>query len=403
MAAKAESATIELPAGDEARIITIMRILIASNYQWPHLGGIELAAQHLKHCWKDDGHSVTWVTTDIPRGAVASTPDNVRFPASNWFEENLQINTPIVNPLAYFKILNLVRRQDVISVHSLAPGVTALTIRAALACRKPLVVTQHVGIIPLKSRILTLLQDRVILRSARSCTRRGTWMTFVSPAVRDWFIAKAKIDPDHVCLTPTAYNNAIFSLTDGPARLAEQRQLGLPDNRLKVLFVGRFVEKKGLPLIEQVARSCPDIHFTLIGEGAIHPKEWNLSNVRVVSPQPADTLRHYYASHDLLLLPAVGEGWPAVICEAMACGTPCLISRETFRNFGRDEHMFLVSDNSTVALEGILQRVKKGKIPLVGQHQAVATYAQTTWAGSWQKTARVFTDLFRVLTRESQG
>lgn len=360
------------------------------------MGGIEFAAQHLKHCWEDDGHSVTWVTTDIPRGVVAATPNNVRFPASNWFEEKLQINTPIVNPLAYFKILNLVRRHDAVSVHSLAPGVTTLTIRAALACRKPLVVTQHVGIIPLKSRMLTLLQNRVIMRSAQSCTKRGAWLTFVSPAVRDWFIEKAKINPDCICMTPTAYNKAVFSLTDGPARLAEQRQLGLPENRLKVLFVGRFVEKKGLPLIEHAARSCSDIHFTLIGEGAIHPKEWNLSNVRVVSPQPADALRHYYASHDLLLLPAVGEGWPAVICEAMACGTPCLISRETFRNFGRDEHMFLVSDNSAAALEAVLRRVKEGKIPLVEQHRAIATYAQATWDGNWQKTARVFIDLFGI-------
>ncbi len=371
-----------------------MRILIASNYQWPHLGGIELAAQHLKHCWEADGHQVTWVTTDIPRGAAASTSDNVRFPASNWFETKLQINTPIVNPLAYFKIANLVRLHEAVSVQSLAPGITSLAIQAALTCRKPLVVTQHVGIIPLKSKILTLFQDRVILHSARSCTRRGAWMTFVSPAVRDWFIAKAGIDPAHVCMTPTAYNKTAFSLVDGPARLAEQRQLGLPANRFKVLFVGRFVAKKGLPLIEHAARSCSDIHFTLIGEGAIHPKEWNLSNVLVVPPQPTEALRHYYASHDLLVLPAMGEGWPAVICEAMACGTPCLISRDTFQNFGRDGQMFLVSDNSSAALEGILQQAKEGQIPLVGQHQAVATYAQTTWEGNWQNTARVFIDLF---------
>lgn len=375
-----------------------MRILIASNYQWPHLGGVELAAQYLKRYWEEDGHQVTWVTSDIPRGAVASTPDNVRIPASNWFEEKFQINTPIINPLAYFKILNLIRLHDAVCVHSLAPGVTFLTIRAALACRKPLVVTQHVGVIPLKSRMLTLVQERVLLGLARSCTRRGAWLTFVSPVVRDWFIENAGINPDCVCITPTAYENTFFSLTDGAQRLAEQRRLGLPENRLKVLFVGRFVEKKGIPLVEHVARSCTDIHFTLVGEGSIHPKDWNLPNVRVVAPQPADALRHYYASHDLLLLPSVGEGWPAVICEAMACGTPCLISRETFRNLGQAEHMFVVSDNSAAALEDVLRRIKEGKIPLIGQHQAIAKFAQETWAGSWQTTARVLVGLFEKRT-----
>ena len=378
-----------------------MHILITSNYQWPHLGGIELAAGHLKRCWEADGHAVTWVTADIPRGAAASTPDNVRVPASNWFEEHLQINTPLVNPLAYFKIKRLVQAHDAISVHSLAPGVTLLTIWAALACRKPLIVTQHVGVIPLAAKLLTGVQDHVILGLARICTRRGAWMTFVSPSVRDWFITQARIDPACTFMTPTAYNDAIFSLVEGEERLGAQRQLGLPETGLKILFVGRFVEKKGLPVIEQVARSHPDVQFTLVGEGAMNPSAWGLPNVRVLPPQPTAVLRQYYGSHDLFMLPAVGEGWPAVICEAMACGMPCLISKDTFRNFNRDEAMFLVSDHTAPAMEAQVRQVKDGAIPLIGQRRAVAEYTRKTWAGSWTQTSRYFVELFEQKIRET--
>ena len=52
-----------------------MRILLVSNYQPPHMGGIEFAAQSLKACWERDGHTVTWLTTDLPRGARPGAPD----------------------------------------------------------------------------------------------------------------------------------------------------------------------------------------------------------------------------------------------------------------------------------------------------------------------------------------
>ena len=50
-----------------------MRILMATNYQPPHMGGIEYAAGSLKRCWENAGHTVTWITTDIPRGGFGSS------------------------------------------------------------------------------------------------------------------------------------------------------------------------------------------------------------------------------------------------------------------------------------------------------------------------------------------
>ncbi|NCC53281.1 MAG: hypothetical protein EOM20_18995, partial [Spartobacteria bacterium] len=73
-----------------------MRILLVSNYQPPHMGGIEYAAEALKACWKKLGHEVTWMTTDIPRLPDRHTPDNVRIRAANFFENRWQINSPIV-------------------------------------------------------------------------------------------------------------------------------------------------------------------------------------------------------------------------------------------------------------------------------------------------------------------
>lgn len=369
-----------------------MRILLASNYQWPHLGGIEIIAAQLKRCWEGQGHQVTWITTDLPRGGAPSTPTNIRMPACNWVEDLLQVNTPLLNPLATIAIRRLAREHDAVHVHSLAPGVTSMVSRAALAAGKPLVITQQVAVIPLRSAWLTWVQESLIVRAARRYARRGACLTFVSAQVRDWFAQRAGLNRDDLPLTPNAHDERTFRLTSPEERTQARRELALPDDRFRVLFVGRFYDKKGLHLVEALARRCPDVHFTLVGDGPQRPEHWGLPQVRVVSPQPAEQLKKYYLAHDLLVLPAVGEGWPLVICEAMACGTPCLISRDTFEKFGQDEAMFLVGELTPDSLLAALRKAQQGVVPVMRDHKRLADYATATW--SWHRTAANLLDLF---------
>jgi glycosyltransferase involved in cell wall biosynthesis len=368
-----------------------MNILLVSNYQWPHLGGIEIIAGELKKAWGRQGHRVTWATTDIPAGAVPSSPENVRLPAVNWLEDRVQINTPLLNPMIYGTVRKLVKAHDAVSVHSLAPGLTSMVARAALSERKRLVVTQQVSVIPLKSKLLTLVQEHLILRAARRCVDGGGILTFVSDSIREWFARHARLDPRRLCTIPNAYDKQAFYVLDEAALRTASEALALPSGKLKVLFVGRFVDKKGLPLIEQLARRYTQVHFTMVGTGVIRPEAWGLANVRVVPPQSAELLRGYYASHDLLILPSIGEGWPLVICEAMACGTPCLISRDTFEKLNRNEEMFLVAENDVSSLARCLDAALAGNIGLMGARERVSRYARDTW--DWDRTAAVLADL----------
>jgi glycosyltransferase involved in cell wall biosynthesis len=93
--------------------------------------------------------------------------------------------------------------------------------------------------------------------------------------------------------------------------------------------VGRFVEKKGLHLIERLARRRTDLTFILAGWGPIDPGAWRLPNVHVRSGLQGPSLVPLYQSSDVFILPSIGEGLPLVLQEALACGLPVICGQET--------------------------------------------------------------------------
>ncbi len=62
----------------------------------------------------------------------------------------------------------------------------------------------------------------------------------------------------------------------------------------------------------------------MVGNGPVRPGQWGLPNIHVLGFQSQATLADLYRASDFLLLPSVGEGYPLVIQEAMACGLPVI-------------------------------------------------------------------------------
>jgi glycosyltransferase involved in cell wall biosynthesis len=120
-----------------------------------------------------------------------------------------------------------------------------------------------------------------------------------------------------------------------PGRDAIRASYGVRPDAPLALFVGRFVEKKGLrPLLAafpRVAERVPAARLLLVGDGPSAEEVRRLAaplGDRVVFAgfaQP-DRVHEAYVAADVLVLPSLDEPWGVVVNEAMVCGLPVVVS-----------------------------------------------------------------------------
>jgi glycosyltransferase involved in cell wall biosynthesis len=115
---------------------------------------------------------------------------------------------------------------------------------------------------------------------------------------------------------------------------AVRHEWAVPDGHTIAAFVGKLVPKKRpLDLIGAVAASGRrDIHVVFIGDGELR-EACRTTAERLGVPATfagfhnQSELPAAYAAMDILVLPSdVRETWGLVVNEAMACGTPVLVS-----------------------------------------------------------------------------
>ena len=117
-----------------------------------------------------------------------------------------------------------------------------------------------------------------------------------------------------------------------------RRALGWPTGRPMVVTVRRLVRAKGLEnlidAVDALRRRVPDVLVTVVGSGPLaEPLRARVASlglerwVRFAGFVPEDRLAAVYRAADLFVVPTVAlEGFGLVVVEALACGTPVLVT-----------------------------------------------------------------------------
>ncbi len=111
-------------------------------------------------------------------------------------------------------------------------------------------------------------------------------------------------------------------------------EVDLSQKELKLLWVGRFLPRKGLLLVMEVMaklKECPNITLTVVGDGEMKESFLEAMDTYKLHKQvtwkgkvPFKEVQSYYQNHDAFFFTSLRDSSPAQLIEAMAYGLPVI-------------------------------------------------------------------------------
>ena len=301
-------------------------ILMVSHYFEGHRGGIEIVAGRLARELARLGLGVTWAATG---DAGAPVPEVAAVPLRAWnvSERRLGIPFPLLSPGAIRRLWAACSRADAVIVHDSLYLTSVFALVAARLRRIPVMVIQHIGAVEYRNPVLRTIMRAANRLVAHPVLRSADQVVFISETTRAHFSLPATVRAETIF---NGVDESIFHPAASPAEGNDARDaLGIPRDAKVALFVGRFVEKKGLHWLRRLAEAHPELLWVFAGWGPIDPESWGMANVRVFRDLAGERLADLYRASDLFVLPSKGEGFPLVVQEALASGVPVVCGEET--------------------------------------------------------------------------
>ena len=156
--------------------------------------------------------------------------------------------------------------------------------------------------------------------------------------------------------------------------------------RFKVLFVGSITRRKGIQTLLDAISGINerDIELTMVGNigDASDLLRRYKGSYRHVGFQDHQSLAQYYKEADILVFPSILDSWAMVVVEAMACGTPVIISDNTGSKelVSNGKNGFVINTGNTAELQEKIMYFYNNRdlLPIFGKH-AVESVKNYSW------------------------
>ena len=278
---------------------------------------------------------------------------------------------------------------DLIDAHYFYPdGVAA--VRLAKRLGLPVTVTARgtdLNLIPQFPRAREMIIDTAMAADA---------LITVCQALKDVLVDDLGIPGDKVTVLRNGVDLNQFTPGNRDAYRAE---LGV--NGPTVASVGHLIDRKGHDIVIRALAQLPDVKLLIAGEGPEHRALESLGESLGISdrlcflgPVPYDQIPRVYSAVDALVLASDREGWPNVLLESMACGTPVVASQcwGTPEVVTAPEAGRLVEPRTPAAFAEAIRR----QLSSPANRAATRAYAEQF---SWDATTKGQLDLFQWVLR----
>ena len=305
-----------------------MRIALLSPYSWAYPGGVNRHIEALAECFIEDGHVVRVLAPYDPPGRYSTVlhrgarPQPVDMPdylvplgRTVGFKANGAVSNISVTPFSLAAAQRELRtgNYDVVHVHEpispLAPWVvtdfTKLPVVGTFHTYNENKLSNGAARVLGAARVFNRLHARIAVSQASAWTAR-------------------RFFGGHYTIVPNGVNLDLDRATRGAARPQ--------GDRLRIVFVGQAVDRKGLPLLlrafEALREHIPS-ELTVIGPSReeLAPLILEAQDIRALGKVDDETKWRELEEADVLAAPSLrGESFGMVLTEAFAAGTPVVAS-----------------------------------------------------------------------------
>jgi glycosyltransferase involved in cell wall biosynthesis len=234
---------------------------------------------------------------------------------------------------------------------------------------------------------------------------RASAVVAVSRRLRD-FAVSVGTTPDAAHWIPNGVCEEVFHPGDR-SRYRREWQISADDKL--VVMAGNLVRLKGfhrgLEVVARLAAQGLPVRMRIAGPGgfdADYESELNRlvkslgiqSNVQFCGPLDHPSLATLYNAADLFLLASEREGWPNVVHEAMACGTPVVAT-----DVGAIPDLVRSSEHGIIVEPGNLNALVQATDIALARSWNRDAIAASAGSRSWSNVAAELVDLWEDLVR----